>query len=200
MKTRAVFFLVGTAVLAAIPQAFADDAAAIVKNVCSKCHGPDGNGDSALFPRIGGQQKAYIVRQLKQFRSRARNDAHARAYMWGITKPLSDEQIEELANYLSTRNPPKPILADNPDQVARGKDIYNRGIPDREVPACRECHGAEGEGIGEIPRLASQHRYYIYHQIEDFRGLLRPSPVMHAQSKNLTDEEALAVATFLASK
>ena len=175
-------------------------AASTVKAVCAKCHGPNGSGTSPLFPRLAGQQAAYLERQLRQFRERSRGDAHARAYMWGIAKPLSDVEIHNLATYLAARPPAKPSEPVNPELAARGREIFEHGVAERNVPACANCHGRQAQGMQEIPRLAGQHRDYIYRQIQEFRGLLRKDEIMHEQTKNVSDEEALAVAEYLSSK
>ncbi|WP_295392893.1 c-type cytochrome [uncultured Thiodictyon sp.] len=52
--------------------------------VCSNCHGVDGNSKSPNFPRLAGQKKDYLVTQLLNFQSHARSDQAARDYMWGV--------------------------------------------------------------------------------------------------------------------
>jgi len=37
-------------------------------NVCKECHNPDGNSTVAEYPRLGGQQAAYLYKQLRDFR------------------------------------------------------------------------------------------------------------------------------------
>ena len=52
------------------------------------------------IPRVAGQQHDYIVKQLTDFRERRRtNDA---GNMASVAKTLSDEDIENLAQYLTT--------------------------------------------------------------------------------------------------
>ena len=170
-----------------------------VRSVCSKCHGPGGSGGSGLFPRLAGQQAAYLERQLKSFRGHDRADDHARSYMWGVARPLTDAQIHGLAVYLSLRPAVKGSPAGDPQLAARGKALFEKGVPDREIPACIDCHGATAAGVEEIPRLAGQHRDYLYRQITQFRGLLRRNEIMHDNTKNVSDEEALALAEYLSS-
>ena len=62
-------------------------------HVCESCHGRDGRSISPTFPRLAGQQKNYIVEQLKAFRDKTRADPHARTYMWGLAAGLSDPTI-----------------------------------------------------------------------------------------------------------
>jgi cytochrome c553 len=70
---------------------------------CMNCHGKDGKGKSpnnSLFPVIGGQNKAYIIKQLKDFRAGKRKNDPA-GMMGDIAKKLSDENINAVAEYLS---------------------------------------------------------------------------------------------------
>jgi cytochrome c553 len=70
---------------------------------CVRCHGKNGKGkgsSNALFPVIGGQQKAYIVKQLKDFKSGKRANDPA-GMMAMVAKGLSDKEIEAVADYLS---------------------------------------------------------------------------------------------------
>jgi cytochrome c553 len=70
---------------------------------CHNCHGENGKGRSkqnSLFPVIGGQQKAYLIKQLKDFRAGTRKNDPA-GMMGDIAKKLSDEEIKAVAEYIS---------------------------------------------------------------------------------------------------
>ena len=177
-----------------------DPPAKIVSMVCAKCHGPGGSGDSELYPRLASQQQVYLERQLKMFRDKFRSDDHAKAYMWAIAGPLRDTQIQGLAEFFSGQPPMTPTPATDSALAARGKAIFEQGVPSHGVPKCAECHGKDGQGILEIPRLAGQYRPYLYRQMIEFRISARVNKVMHDQTKNVTDEEAMALAEYLAAK
>ena len=89
---------------------------------CVNCHGENGKGRSPgneVFPIIGGQHKAYLVKQLKEFRNAAlsptdpdivfkeagsaiemrKNDPAG--VMRDIAKRLSDEELDAVTDYLS---------------------------------------------------------------------------------------------------
>ncbi len=71
---------------------------------CKNCHGENGRGkgpDNHLFPVIGGQNKAYIVKQLKDLRDGNRTNDPA-GMMNDIAKKLSDQQIDAVADYASS--------------------------------------------------------------------------------------------------
>ena len=64
---------------------------------CMSCHGPSGHGIPPAFPRLAGQHAAYIEAQLLAFKSGARVDP----VMNPIAFPLSEQQIKQLALYIS---------------------------------------------------------------------------------------------------
>ena len=170
----------------------------VVKRVCANCHGPNGNSTSATFPRLNGQQAKYIVAQLKNFRGHNRGDPHAMAYMWGMAAPLSDNEMSDIAKYLSSQRPTEPQKGGA--LAVEGRKIYNDGVDAHNVPPCAACHGDHGEGNGEIPRLAGQHADYLKMQLEDFRSLVRSNEVMHANTKDMTNREIEAVVSYLANE
>jgi cytochrome c553 len=72
---------------------------------CVNCHGADGKGRrpwSSIFPVIGGQHKDYLRVQLNNFRSDTRSNSPV-AIMNLMTRQLTDEEIEGLADYISGR-------------------------------------------------------------------------------------------------
>lgn len=198
---KALFAAVALIGITAAPVQAADDGAArLVRDVCSKCHGPDGVSQSPLFPRLAGQQVEYVEAQLHQFRDRSRGDPHAQAYMWGIAGPLSDNQIHQLAQYFAGKTPGPAATASDAAQVARGKEIFFNGDPDHEVPVCASCHGEHAEGQGPVPRLAGQNFDYLYRQLRDFRSELRVNETMHANVMSLPDQDAAAVSAYLSAQ
>ena len=67
---------------------------------CAGCHGPNGAGIPAEFPRLGGQYAEYVAAQLQAFRSGARgNDPNG--MMRGVAAHLSDSQIRALSQYVA---------------------------------------------------------------------------------------------------
>jgi cytochrome c553 len=175
-----------------------DDAAIkLATQVCSSCHGPGGDSKSPTFPRLAGQQQAYVAAQIKAFKSGTRNEQEAHDYMLGMTTLIDDATAESLARYFASQPHPKGIPGD-PAAMAAGKKIFEQGIPG-QVVACATCHGAHAEGNGIFPRLADQHEAYIVRQLTVIQRNLRNSPVMHGIIKNLTPEEMKNVAAYLQS-
>ncbi|MGA9665351.1 MAG: c-type cytochrome [Gallionella sp.] len=72
---------------------------------CVNCHGVDGKGFNpkvSVFPVLGGQHKAYLIRQLKNWRSGDRTNS-PNNIMNRIAASLTDDEIDSLAGYLSER-------------------------------------------------------------------------------------------------
>ena len=65
---------------------------------CAACHGVDGISASDIWPNLKGQKNGYLVKQLKDFKSGQRQDP----VMSPLAKPLSDEDIADLAAYYSS--------------------------------------------------------------------------------------------------
>ena len=169
----------------------------LAQQVCSICHGLDGNSISPKFPRLAGQQKQYLENQLKDFRARHRADPPGPEYMWGIARSLTDEQIAGLADYFSMQTP-KPNTPAPPAVVAEGRRLYENGLPEKETPPCAACHGPDAQGRGGFPRLAGQYEYYLLRQLHVFQETeLRPGTPMKQITHALTPQEMETLASYL---
>ena len=165
--------------------------------VCSNCHGVTGVSVSPNFPNLAGQQPDYIVAQLTSFRGHSRSDPAGFEYMWGLSRGLTDEQIKGLAEYFS-QQAPKPGPAGDAKIMAMGKEIFEKGVPEKEAPPCTACHGAKGEGLATFPRLAYQHADYLHKQLRVFRDTQgRPGTPMEQVSHGLSNQQVEAVAAYL---
>ena len=93
------------ALLAAAPLAPADGAALYQEKTCTACHGKDARTPLLpMYPRIAGQNAAYIEQQMTDIKSGARANGNSAA-MKGIMVLVSDADIKELADYLSKLKP-----------------------------------------------------------------------------------------------
>ena len=66
--------------------------------VCAACHGQKGISSNPLWPSLAGQKKAYLIKQIKAFKSGERKDPS----MAPMVANLTDEDIENLAAYYSS--------------------------------------------------------------------------------------------------
>ena len=174
-------------------------AKALVGAACSKCHGVNGVSISPLFPILAAQLPGYIEAELKLFRIRGRSDPRARAFMWGISRGLTDEQIKGVAQYFSSQPPVKGSGSSNPALAGKGKLMYENGAPERDIEACTVCHGHSGEGVNTQPRLAGQHRDYVVTEMWQYRSGLRENKVMQHVTEKMTDDEIAAVVDYVST-
>lgn len=65
---------------------------------CAGCHGPNGAGIPAQYPRLAGQHADYAEAQLLAFRSGTRNN---NPVMPGVAAKLNDREIKALSDYLA---------------------------------------------------------------------------------------------------
>jgi cytochrome c553 len=172
--------------------------ATLAAQVCSNCHGIDGNSTSPNFPRLAGQPEAYVTLQLKSFRGHGRRDPAGFEYMWGLSRVLTDAQIDGLAAYFSAQTP-KPNPAGGGTLSEAGKAIFNEGLPDQHVPACTACHGANAAGHDQFPRLAGQHADYVVKQLIVFqRSDERPEgAVMKVVAHELRPAQIAEIAAYV---
>jgi cytochrome c553 len=168
-------------------------------NLCSTCHGPRGISTSPEFPILAAQRKGYLEAQIDAFRKRTRAEKDAHDFMWGIAGNLDESIVGAIAAYYAAQ-PPAPGRTDNPALVAQGKELFDKGVPDRAIPACMACHGADATGIADFPRLAGQHAKYVAKQLTFIQSLVRAAPVMHGIVKDLTPAEIQALAAYVQSK
>jgi cytochrome c553 len=67
---------------------------------CTACHGPNGSGIPAQFPRLAGQFAEYTAAQLRAFRAGERaNDPNR--MMRTVAEKLTDREIAAVAEYIA---------------------------------------------------------------------------------------------------
>src|SRR5688500_4046627 len=155
----------GGAAEAIAPPATGDEAAApeLVRALCARCHGADGSGRDGAFPSLAGQRRDYLYASLRAFANRSRSSAT----MSEIAARLDENAIRETAAYyegLPGRSAQAPV--DSP-AASRGAAIATRGVPERNIPACVECHGPSAVPKNtSYPQLAGQHFRYLRLQLD----------------------------------
>jgi len=150
------------------------------------------------MPRLAGQQPQYIENQLRAFIERRRTNP----VMQNVAHVLSPSMVAALATHFKNLDP-KPIGGAPRGSLALGKRIFEEGLPDANVPACAACHGSEGRGQNEIPRLAGQLYEYTVGQLTGWtkvRGqgsAVDTSAIMAPTAHNLTRAQIEAVAAYV---
>jgi len=171
----------------------------VADHVCSTCHGANGNAPPGDVPNLAGQQRDFLRRQLVAFKSHSRSDKAATETMWSVSHNLNNRQIDELAEHFAAQQPRAQPVEGTPDEISAGQQIFSGGAVEKNVPACSGCHGADGNGKGEAPRLAGQHTGYLAKQLGVFQTSNdRPgAPLMRSVAHELTPENIRSVAAYL---
>ena len=164
---------------------------------CARCHAFDGASDgSSAFPRITGQTRFYLSKQMRDFASNVR----ANAIMSPIAKALSLEDIEDVsAYYANLKAPFLPLAPLNPALIKRGEQLARFGETANGVTACQNCHGPHGGGESPaIPYLIGQYGRYISFEFQMWRrGYRRNSPdIMVLIASKLNDADIAALAAY----
>jgi thiosulfate dehydrogenase len=164
---------------------------------CLGCHGAAGEGQAATgYPRLAGLDAGYLANQLRAFRAGTR----ANAVMGAVLKSLTDQEIADVsAYYASLPAPPLDSPAPAPGQRAMAERLARTGDwAGRRLPACNQCHGPEGQGIGSFfPGIAGQHANYLQAQLQAWQaGERDPGPLglMAAVARRLSAEDIAALA------
>jgi cytochrome c553 len=152
------------------------------------------------MPRLAGQQPQYMENQLRAFVERRRSNP----IMANVAHALSPSMISALTAHFRNLDP-RPIGGAPRGSLALGRQIYEDGLPESNVPACSACHGSAAKGQNEIPRLAGQLYEYTVGQLSGWARLrgqgtaIDSSTIMAPTAHNLTRSQIEAVAAYVST-
>ena len=165
--------------------------------MCAACHGAEGNSAVPNFPKLAGQGKKYLLKQLNDIKSGKR----AVIEMTGILDAFSEQDLENLAAYFSSQTGTSGQA--KKELVNAGEVLYRSGNAATQVAACTACHGRSGKGVelAAFPALSGQHADYIASQLKKFRTGERSNDgdtrMMRSVAARLSDKEIEAVASYI---
>ena len=174
---------------------------------CQTCHGAAGEGIAQSgFPRLAGLGASYMGRQLDAFADGTR----VNAVMMPIAKALSvADRAAVSAYYAALPVPVAPAAAlptapaSAPAAALVGATLATGGRWADKLPACEQCHGPGGRGVGsDFPALAGQSASYLANQLTAWKtGARPPGPMglMAVVAKKLSEADVRAVADHYAS-
>jgi cytochrome c553 len=202
MKRIAITIAVLAGVCGALPALAGEGDAAhhgkfLADTNCTWCHGPSGQGFSTA-PRLAGQKRQYLERQLQDLKTHARDNPFSQQYMWSAAAGLSPSAAHDVALYFSMLY--AEPAHDGVSQLApQGETVYREGIPAANVPSCVACHGPHAEGVGAIPRLGGQSYYYLKRKLAQWgegyhAAAARPMPGV---ASKLSPNAIEALASYL---
>jgi cytochrome c553 len=154
---------------------------------CLGCHGIEHYKNAYpkySVPKLGGQNEAYLVAALAQYR--AGNRWHPT--MQGFASTLTDAERADLASYFASVEPAK-------------SDAEPLGTPPENAETCVACHGRNGAGTtDDYPDIGGQHADYLAQALNDYRLGKRKSPIMQPFAQQLSREEIAALSAFFSKQ
>jgi cytochrome c553 len=175
----------------------ASDADNLAVRNCTWCHGGSASGYPPA-PALAAQRPQYVAKQLANFRAHTRDTPFSRQYMWGAARNLDAESVRNLALYFASL-PPRAASDGVPGLVGLGQTIYQQGMPEENIVACVVCHGPNGEGVRDIPRLGGLDSTYLRRRLEQWNQGYHAAagPPMISITSKLSDDQIEALASYL---
>jgi cytochrome c553 len=147
--------------------------------VCNTCHGDKGEPRYPATPIIWGLQENYLIKQLHDFHSGARNNE---VMLWMATA-LTQTELEQAATTFAKKDwPARPTSAAS-------------ASPPAAAAVCQICHQQNFVGGLPAPRLAGQRYEYLVEAMRRFADGERTNNTYMAnlmKAISPADREALA--------
>jgi len=156
---------------------------------CFACHGENGMGIEPPIPNLAAQPPLAIFYQLVQFREGMRKGGA----MESFAKPLTDNDIRDIAAYFSTL-PPPPAKEGDAAKISIGKQIAQQQY-------CNSCHAPQFQRQKQVSRLAGQSKDYFITQLRNIRSGTRVDMdgTMGSAARGVSDAQIDALAEYAAS-
>jgi cytochrome c553 len=174
-----------------------DPAEGAKKNaMCIGCHGINGyhTGFPEVYkvPKLSGQNSAYIVSALNDYKTGARKHPS----MGTMALSLTDKDAADLAAYYESTGLTQE-KASRANESPAGAALVEKG-------GCAGCHGA---GLSKpvaptYPRIAGQHADYVYAALRAYKTDNKPqigrsNPIMGAIVKQFSDKELEEISRYV---
>ncbi|MFC3651617.1 c-type cytochrome [Dyella humi] len=210
MNVIRIVLLAGCALIANSVLANTPDGATIAQQgnghgvaPCMACHAPDGGGQAAAgFPRLAGLPQAYLRKQLDDFA----NGSRSNATMQPVAAGLGDAERDAVAAYYSRLSVPNttPGAAPSGETAQLAQTLATRGRWSSGLPACEQCHGPGGIGVGDhFPPLVGQSSVYLGNELRAWQqGSRRNDPLqlMQTVANKLSDVDIAAISAWYAAQ
>lgn len=170
-------------------------------SACFRCHGLQGQGDaSAGYPRLAGLDARYVVKQMQDYRSGARQNK----VMGAVAQQIDPTDYQGIALYyaeLPTSALTARTAVTDSALIQRGAALYAGGAADRGIDACANCHGPDGRGLNRTYPSVIQPATYTSGQLRLWRTGARHNDigdVMGRLSRPMTDGDVSALSAYIA--
>lgn len=166
-------------------------------NRCTECHGLDGISSDLRIPNHAGQIAAYLIKQLRDFKSGARLSQ----VMNIMAEDLNDSDMADIAAYFASQ---KAMQGEGGHELHQAENLFLNGDAGRNIPACGSCHGVNGKGALKnsipYPVIGGQHSVYLRTQLMNWRLVSRrnsPDGVMNRIAKALSEDEIDMLSNYI---
>lgn len=122
--------------------------------LCGYCHGKDGNSVKNEIPNLAQQNPEYLLNQFHLF-----SVGERKSYvMEQVAKLLTPDEMVNLTLYYASQ---KVTPQSNIKTSKKGEEKYQT--------FCFACHGEDGKGNKDLPRLAGQKKGFLLKALKDFK-------------------------------
>ncbi len=142
-------------------------------NQCFACHGVNGVSLNPEFPSLAGQNKNYLVKQLRAFKSGDRKSP----IMKPMASGLSDKDMEQVATYFSIKK------AGGGERIAKGYEGAPSGI---DVGTVKKKVGLTGVALSDKDFASAKEIYF--QRCAGCHGVLRKGATGKALTTEITTE------------
>ncbi|MEF3255047.1 MAG: cytochrome c4 [Deferribacterales bacterium] len=157
-----------------------------ISKVCAGCHGTNGAAPGHSIAIIGGQNAEYLEKTMKEFR----DDKRFGTVMKKIALAYDDERAKLVAAYFADQKWVNTKIKTDKKLVEMGKKLAQQ---------CTDCHGKNGKGEGENPRIAGQHPFYLETALMEYKEGKRGEKPEMDLIKELNEKQIKALAAYFAS-
>ena len=157
---------------------------------CFACHGENGQSQTPDVPSLGAQQVFYVTVQLLMFREHMR----VADSMNVMTKGLSDEDLQRLAEVINKLPAPRPPDGDvDASRIERARALATQN-------RCNFCHTATFAGQDNVPNIADQREDYLIKALRGYKDNSRHGydATMAEVMAPISDEQILDIAYYIA--
>jgi cytochrome c553 len=188
---RSAFAVLALVCSAALAQGGNPERAVKTVEICSACHGKDGNAVLPLTPSLASQPETFLVSQMILFREGLR----VVPIMAASFAKTTEQDLLDLAAYFN-----KQTLRPSPG--ARDAALYEKGEALSKRGSCGGCHLPDYRGRDQIPRLAGQHEDYLGATMIAYRDSRRSGTdtTMTGILYGISNDEIKALAHYFAQQ
>ena len=193
MRTRTVLGALAALVVLAAPANTAEVAGGNIATerefiakmgMCGQCHGGNGTPVRPGIPTIWGQDKAYLLKQITDFRTKARD---AELMTWAAIT-IHEPEMPVVADFFATKAWP----------ARRADTKAAAGQRPNGMAVCEACHQLNFAGGPTGPRLAGQNYEYLVETMRKFAdGERKNNPEMAQMMASIMPANREAMARYL---